>query len=720
MTLSFFHLPVELVCHVLCFLSVKDLLQCNLIARRLRRIINDSSALQYTIELARARMLSAIPLNSEPSFSLRMLREREHAFRTLSVKSRHKLKLAHSGTVYEFTGGTYGIGKETDRRTTKITFYDLPSVESGEQRNLTYTFSEVDNIIDFTMDPAQDLLVLLSLNQNSPYLYDLHLRTLSTNEPHPNAPTPTLQSFQVREGFDGTEGAVRIQVSGGVVGFLIKETSGSMRGHFEVFKWRTPSPNSCALNCFSGIDDFTFLSEDHFLLVRPNGLLEVYNFSDPISDPVNPAMRARYALPILSDAYSFWYLSLNSNPSPGYFPGPAGERKTYYSSPEDRLLACCVYVFQPAFTDRDTVYPFVFFFRAKTFLNPPPEWRNYSENVDINVPFPWTSSNSARAITTPSPPASTSSNGSSPSFSSSPSPSESDYAPSPSSVPSSASSVSLDGSSHDLLNFPEPQATYAGPSSMLLNISPSSSGRITPPRSSRNHSPILPIPWEVWGPQSTRWFRECLSKDWQHSIYGLRTVDCVLDRAGLDSLIHREDAGKESVSSDDDSVNEDNDGEDSDAEDFVFINDVAISAGDIESSHMGRAGPLPKFLRVRDFNPYSVSKATEELAMDVEEPPSPPISLSSSTSSHSHLCDGQEVSHDIVRDRGGYQRVVTGPSKVNVRGVFRKNIVSCLPYVEVVSEDTFSANEVMLDDCRLLLLKRGRRGKLKSINILTI
>lgn len=110
-------------------------------------------------------MKSATSFNSDPSFSsrLRELRDRENSWRTLSFKTRHKLKLAHSGTVYEFTGGIYGSGKETDRRTTLITLYNLPSVEYGDQRNLTYQHSDI-NIVDFTMDPAQDLLVLLSLN----------------------------------------------------------------------------------------------------------------------------------------------------------------------------------------------------------------------------------------------------------------------------------------------------------------------------------------------------------------------------------------------------------------------------------------------------------------------------------------------------------------------------------------------------------------------------
>jgi hypothetical protein len=239
---------------------------------------------------------------------------------------------------------------------------------------------------------------------------------------------------------------------------------------------------------------------------------------------------------------------------------------------------------------------------------------------------------------------------------------------------------------------------------MLFNVS----RETTPSPLSRSHFPALPIPWEVWGPQNTRWFTDCLSKDWQHSIYGLRTADCVLDRAALEELIHRNNK--------DDSDSEDDDSDESDGDGLIFINDVAVSAGDIER-HMGLSGTLPKFLRVRDFNPYSIAKAIEDMDdLVIEGPPSPHGSCSSDSSSSS--CDSRDV---MIRDRGGYsRRVVTGPSKTNVRGVFRKNIISCLPYVEVISDEAFNVNEVMMDDCRLLLAKRGKGRKLKSINVLTM
>lgn len=53
----------------------------------------------------------------------------------------------------------------------------------------------------------------------------------------------------------------------------------------------------------------------------------------------------------------------------------------------------------------------------------------------------------------------------------------------------------------------------------------------------------------------------------------------------------------------------------------------------------------------------------------------------------------------------GKRRIVREPSITPVKGVFKKDIVSWLPYTEVVSEETFEVTDVMMDDCRLLLLK---------------
>lgn len=76
----------------------------------------------------------------------------------------------------------------------------------------------------------------------------------------------------------------------------------------------------------------------------------------------------------------------------------------------------------------------------------------------------------------------------------------------------------------------------------------------------------------------------------------------------------------------------------------------------------------PRYLRVRDFNPYALAYAEE--------------------------------------DRDGWRgRIVREPSTILAEDAFDQDVVSHLPYCEIVSEEAFNVTDVMMDDGRILLLK---------------
>jgi hypothetical protein len=101
---------------------------------------------------------------------LNLLRSREESWKYLKFKQRRLLNLPPTGSVYEFVGGLYGNGREDETRATaSISFLELPSLDAGllgnsqhELKVWTHTMDDVSTI-DFTMDPAQDLLVLVTL-----------------------------------------------------------------------------------------------------------------------------------------------------------------------------------------------------------------------------------------------------------------------------------------------------------------------------------------------------------------------------------------------------------------------------------------------------------------------------------------------------------------------------------------------------------------------------
>lgn len=121
----------------------------------------------YTLELAKARMVSILAPEDTPTFSsrLELLRSRELDWRVLGWKRRTFVDLPPTGSLYEFVGGVYANGREGDNRlTTSISFLELPSVDPREEQLKTWSHSMPDlSIIDFTMDPGQDLLVLVTV-----------------------------------------------------------------------------------------------------------------------------------------------------------------------------------------------------------------------------------------------------------------------------------------------------------------------------------------------------------------------------------------------------------------------------------------------------------------------------------------------------------------------------------------------------------------------------
>ncbi|KAJ7058003.1 hypothetical protein C8F01DRAFT_1149107, partial [Mycena amicta] len=109
-------LPTEILCTILCFLEVDDLLRCIAVNRFFRALVEDSSRLQFTLELGKHRMLSLLPPADFPSFSarLKLIRERERNWRSpQSCSPLNTLAMPPTGTVYEFCGGVYANGWDT-------------------------------------------------------------------------------------------------------------------------------------------------------------------------------------------------------------------------------------------------------------------------------------------------------------------------------------------------------------------------------------------------------------------------------------------------------------------------------------------------------------------------------------------------------------------------------------------------------------------------------
>ncbi|KAL1662243.1 hypothetical protein GGF50DRAFT_59390 [Schizophyllum commune] len=350
-------LPTELVCQILEYLDVSDLLACSLVTRHMRRVILHSAPLQYSIELAKSRMASTPSASALSTASrLNMLRTREQAWRGLRWSARHRITLPPTGPIYEFIGGIYGNGQEDENRVTStISFFELPTQVKGRTmpahpRVWTHPMGTL-SIVDFTLDPTHDLLALVaSASPPSNYLYEIHLRSLSTNEPHPMAQQPILSCLKRPNGNNmvfESAGAVRIQVSGDQIALLLRQTPG-MGSHLNIWNWKRGADRHISFSVTDGIEDFTFLSDKAFLLVRPKGSFETYSFDldlphTPPPPPHSgahtstipsgdPELRATYLFPPLNTHHTYWYITMSSNPSAGYRPTADAPHTTNSSS----------------------------------------------------------------------------------------------------------------------------------------------------------------------------------------------------------------------------------------------------------------------------------------------------------------------------------------------------------------------------------------------------
>ncbi|KAJ7222398.1 hypothetical protein GGX14DRAFT_352853 [Mycena pura] len=685
-------LPVELLCQVLYLLNVDDLLRCSAASKLFHSLVHESSRLQFTLELAKQRMISLLPPTEFPPFStrLKLIRDRERNWR--SPKNWGALKaltLPPTGTVYEFVGGYYANGWEDENKVTSgISFFELPSTEpttsNAPLKTWTHPLGSI-KIADFTMDPAQDLLVLVALAPlQHEYVYQVLLRSFTTNEPHPESSLPMgvlpcLPKITDHIVSHETTGAVRVQVARDLVALLVKEVHDSVSAHLQIWNWRYGSHHSCSMTRMAGIEDFTFLSDNTFLIVRPSGRFECYTFENPISCNTSPTLKSSYSLPQLQDGYMYWYICMSSNPAPGYVPPRKGtENRVYYPRPEERIHACCLYIFKPTGPGDHHVHSFVFFLNVKMFLDAPvhpPKRRR--DNYPI-APYATSDTRLADAVTSSVPPSST--------IPQSQNESQSEQA-GPVLRPSSPQT-----SVFTTVNIPQQLPTPAPP---IITRS-----RQMHLRSLLFSSGVQPIPWEEWGPQNTRWFDEALSTDWQHALYGLKTIECIDPLRPNRGMPVRPAELRTRLREDDGIVDDVVAASRVDPLNLPTVNDLlngrGFDVGDRDDEERGgdsvKARPRPphlqRHLRIRDYNPYALRR--EDLETDADEP----------------TVESKGKRKAFAREqRRWMRRIVTAPSIMPSRGVFVKDISSALPYSEVISKEKYSVTDVMMDDCRVLLMQ---------------
>lgn len=172
-------LPVELILAILCALDVPELLHCRLVSspqnkksqlyeyltvhqvsNAFKQIIDRNASLQYFLQLAMCNYIDGptgqTGTTSSAATRLALLQEHIDRWHYLDWDET-RIQLPH-GRLYEFTTGVYCLATHDT-----LTVLELPSrVRRKEWRMWTLHGFGFD-LIDFTFDPTQDLLVLAEL-----------------------------------------------------------------------------------------------------------------------------------------------------------------------------------------------------------------------------------------------------------------------------------------------------------------------------------------------------------------------------------------------------------------------------------------------------------------------------------------------------------------------------------------------------------------------------
>ncbi|CAE6488553.1 unnamed protein product [Rhizoctonia solani] len=286
-------LPNEVWIYILESLPVPDIIRCRLVCRKIRHVIDNTARIQYPMELfATGQVDGGLESPLSTADRLAQLREIDRGWRTLEWKSHKNYPWNGDCPNYELAGGVFARGRSTLPDTGQFDIDDVhhftaaidvivfPS-RDGTQSVPEWSHERVGILVhDFTIAPEEDLVVLVghrhegAIDEPIP----IHLRTLSSNKPHPMATLPVL--FAHPQPPDVFISDFTIQIYNSFLGILFW---GSHAFHLLIWDWCTgdiivdyPAP--------AGIhfDDFSFLSDSSFLIPSSSAAgaaLRVYSFA---------------------------------------------------------------------------------------------------------------------------------------------------------------------------------------------------------------------------------------------------------------------------------------------------------------------------------------------------------------------------------------------------------------------------------------------------------
>ncbi|TBU47875.1 hypothetical protein BD309DRAFT_998100 [Dichomitus squalens] len=306
--MAFLDLPDELLAQVAIHLSFCDLLHLQQACTRLFDVVNSTAALQYAIELRVAGMIDNQASHLVPGDRLRILLEKEKAWREIDLSDRKVLPLNHNPSgIYDLTGGVLLLGErkhsEGNTGTDGVHTVHLHSAfEEGAASHTRKLWSHLDlgkQVIDVGLAVHEhDLIAIVTYSYiHEAQLWasiDIHLIQHSTGQPHPAAAKPVLHFDNVH--YLPGHSSIMLEVAGDTLCFLFNNYFPFVSADpvtMLILNWKTGHPKVGQKRLYSDptmFNSFVLLSPDTVALpIIPNNSIEICYFGKELAAPPPPA-----------------------------------------------------------------------------------------------------------------------------------------------------------------------------------------------------------------------------------------------------------------------------------------------------------------------------------------------------------------------------------------------------------------------------------------------
>ncbi|KAG1750362.1 uncharacterized protein EDB91DRAFT_685253 [Suillus paluster] len=149
--------------------------------------------LQYIIDLGYFQMIPVGTSEQDvpPVTRRKRLRQYDAAWQRFQYRQRCRLPSMMLGHTHELLGGVY-----ISVRDSRIYFARLPSASDCNDLHCWSHPIDVVTSVEFTFCAAQDLFVVAAFSADiRSHVYDIHLKSLTTNDTHPDAVQPILKGL---------------------------------------------------------------------------------------------------------------------------------------------------------------------------------------------------------------------------------------------------------------------------------------------------------------------------------------------------------------------------------------------------------------------------------------------------------------------------------------------------------------------------------------------